>query len=44
MKTPAQYDPEAIRKLYDPQKLIAKEQKRQERKLKRELNKLKKKK
>ena len=29
MKPPAQYDPEAIRKLYDPQKLIAKEQERQ---------------
>jgi len=29
MKPPVQYDPEAIRKLYDPQKLIAKEQERQ---------------
>ena len=26
MKTPAQYDPEAIRKLYDPQSVIAKQQ------------------
>ena len=26
MKAPAQYDPEAIRKLYNPQEIIAKEQ------------------
>ena len=28
MNTPAQYNPEAIRKLYNPQEIIAREQKR----------------
>ena len=32
MKTPAQYDPEAIRKLYNPQSVIAKQQASQNKK------------